>query len=151
MTTETETCEITTKAGETVSVPQKHIVRIIDGIMGFSEFENFALIPQGEDSPFLWLQSVDEPNLAFLTLNPEVFAPEYKPIPSQQDLDCIKVTSVDEAIVQVIVVIPEDPQQMTANLLGPILINSQSGLARQAISQSPAHKIRHRVLPEDKS
>jgi flagellar assembly factor FliW len=149
MTTSETRRKVTTKTGEEVEVPENHIVRIIDGILGFSEYEEYALVPHGEDSPFLWLQSLDQPNLAFLTIDPKIFMPDYKPVIARSELELIELEDLGQAIVQAIIVIPENPSEMTANLLGPIVINAAKRAARQVISQSPHHKIRHFILEQE--
>lgn len=148
MTDQPATRRIKTKGGDEVEILESHVLRVIDGLLGFPDLESYALLPHREDSPFLWLQSLDEPQLAFLTINPCVFVPEYLPRVLAADLESIGLTSLDGSIVLSIVVIPDDPKQMTANLLGPVVINPATKLARQVISQSPDHKIRHYILGE---
>lgn len=140
---------VATKAGGSALVDENHVIRIIDGLVGFSEYENFALIPQANESPFLWLQSMDDPKLAFITIDPRVFAPQYVPAVLGGELKVVGLERIESGIVLAIVVIPEDPRRMTANLLGPVIINPVTRLGRQVISQSPEHSIRHLILPDD--
>lgn len=140
--------QVKLKTGQTVEVPPQHILRIIDGLFGFAGLENYALIPYDAESPFLWLQSLDEGHLAFLTLDPRLFAPDYRPVVLPDDLAAVGLDRLESGIVLVIVVIPDDPKQMTANMMGPVIVNPATRLAKQVISQSPQHKIRHHILGE---
>lgn len=150
MTSEPEkTRSITLRDGGAAEVPEKHILRFPDGLFGFPGMENYAIAPYAEDSPFLWLQSIDEPRLAFLVIDPRFFAPDYVPVIAADELNTVSLKSVEEGIVLTIVVIPEDPKLMTANLMGPLIINPKLRIGRQAISQSPQHLIRHRILGEE--
>jgi flagellar assembly factor FliW len=140
---------IKTKMGRDVEITEKQVVRMLDGLLGFPDAESFALVPHSDESPFLWLQSLDEPGLAFVTLDPRLFKPDYVPDVAPEELALVGLDSVANAIVLVVVVIPEDPQKMTANLQGPLVINPQNRVGRQMISRSSAHPVRHYILGGD--
>ena len=61
--------DVMTKTNGLVSVEEKQLLKFPEGIMGFEEFHNYALI-ESEYEPFIWLQSVDNKNLAFLLVDP---------------------------------------------------------------------------------
>lgn len=143
---ETTTRKIRTRMGVDAEITDRNLVRIIDGLLGFPDFESFALIPHGEESPFLWLQSVEESELAFITIDPRIFQPDYLPDVSPEDLASIGLATVAAAALLTIVVIPDNPERMTANLQGPILINPESHAGRQVISRSAKHRVRHYIL-----
>ena len=48
------------------------------GLLGFPDHTRFALIQTGEENYFFWLQSVDEPNLAFVVTDPSIFFKDYE-------------------------------------------------------------------------
>lgn len=139
---------IETKMGKSVEIKISSIVKVIDGIVGFPDLTEYALIPHGDESPFLWLQSVEEKDLAFITIDPRIFFEGYAPKILESELAAIKLEKVEDAIIQAIVVIPENPQNMTANLLAPIIINASAHLAKQTISQTSEHQIRHKMIPD---
>lgn len=139
---------IRTKGGAEAEIGEEQVLDLPEGLMGFPDFHAFALLPHGEESPFLWLQSLDEPELAFVTMDPRVFVEGYRPDVSASELQFIGLDAVDGAIVLAIVVIPEDPRKMTANLQGPLVINPANRKGVQAISRSPQHKVRHYILGE---
>ena len=93
------------------------------------------------------LQSLTEIDLAFIVIQPDLFAPDYKPALGQEDLDLINLSSVEEALVMTIVTIPNDnPQMMTANLQGPVIINPKTRAAKQCISKNENHPLRKLIL-----
>jgi flagellar assembly factor FliW len=145
-TSETTPRKIKTRLGGEVEITDRNLVRIAEGLLGFPDFEEFALIPHGEESPFLWLQSVDEPELAFITIDPRIFQPDYLPDVAPDDLTAIGLSDIASAALLAIVVIPENPERMTANLQGPVLINPATHLGRQVISRSTKHRVRHYIL-----
>jgi flagellar assembly factor FliW len=129
-------------------VPDERIVTIRDGLFGFGGCERFALIEHGPASPFFWLQSVEDPNLAFVAMSPTLFRPDYVPVLAEEDVADIGVEDVRDALILVLVVIPEDPREMTANLQGPVVIHRKTRTGRQMISTDPTHRTRHRIVEE---
>lgn len=129
-------------------VPEERIVTIRDGLFGFGGHERYALIEHGKESPFFWLQSVDDPNLAFVVMSPTLFRPDYVPVLAADDIADIGIDDVRDALILVLVVIPDDPREMTANLQGPLVIHPRTRLGRQVISADPSHRTRHKVVEE---
>jgi len=144
--TKTMPRKIKMRLGGEVEITNRNLIRIAEGLLGFPDFEEFALIPHGEESPFLWLQSVDEPELAFITIDPRIFQPDYQPDVAPDELAMIGLNAAAAAALLSIVVIPENPERMTANLQGPVLINPENHLGRQVISRSVKHRVRHYIL-----
>ncbi|MBI3394371.1 MAG: flagellar assembly protein FliW [Spirochaetia bacterium] len=141
---------LATKALGKVEVAPGAIIDFPEGLIGFRDFTSFALLNDRDESPFLWLQSTRESSLAFIVVDPSVFVKGgYQPNVSQSDLDILGVPAVSSCDVYSIVTIPQtEPEKMTANLQGPILINRQKRLGRQVISMDDRHIVRARILQE---
>ena len=73
-----------------------------------------------------------------------------KPISIPLNLDALDLEgSADERYLEfAIVTIPEDRQEMTANLQGPIIINKENREGRQCISRNESWNVRHNILEE---
>jgi len=123
------------------------VVKVLGGLIGLSGYENFVIIRYQDDSPFYWLQCVDDPELALVMVSPVLFKPDYDPpvpLSITQDLD---VQAAGELTVFVIVTIPAgSPQDMTANLLGPVVVNPRSRLAKQLVLDDRIYSHRYRVV-----
>jgi hypothetical protein len=76
---------------------------------------------------------VDEPSLAFVIVDPFTFFPDYEVLLSREDLEALEATELGNLAVFSVVVIPENPEDMTANLRGPVLINVEKKIARQVV------------------
>ncbi len=124
--------EVTTKANGVVEVSEKQIVNFPEGILGFEDFHKFALI-NSEYEPFIWLQSLDEKNLAFLLIDPFLISSEYEADIDDESLRKINVTSPEDIVVMTIVTIPSDGSDITANFLGPLVINRKNNQCMQVI------------------
>lgn len=124
--------EIKTKSQGTVSVDEKQIVKIPDGLFGFEDYKNFALV-DSDYPPFVWLQSIDDSNLAFLLIDPFLICSDYEADIDDESLRKIGVETPEDIVVMAIVTIPSNGNEVTANLLGPIVINRQSNICAQVI------------------
>lgn len=137
----------TTRFGE-IEINEDEIIKFPDGVLGFEEITDYIIFEMEEGSPLFWLQAVNEPALAFVLIRPFEFKPNYSLDLSDNDTKALKLGKPEDCDIFAIVVIPEDPQKMTANLQGPIAINTSEKVARQVISTNPRHKIKHMVLEE---
>ncbi|TGK11646.1 flagellar assembly protein FliW [Leptospira fletcheri] len=139
--------EIQSKPFGKIRISERQMIRFPEGLLGFGNYKNFALIEEEEESVFKWLQSVDEVELAFVVIPPSLFKKEYVPVLNLDELSQIGIANVSEALVLVIVTIPnDDPASMTANLQGPILINKTDLTGRQYVSRNENHSVRERIL-----
>jgi len=122
----------TTRFGQ-IRIQTDKIINMPLGVPGFPDQRQFVILEHRQDSPFHWYQSVDEPALAFVITDPFLFKPDYRvDIPKVlTELGWDPDTQLDQLQLYVIVNIPKGrPDQMTANLMGPILVNQ---LTREAV------------------
>ena len=138
----------TTQFGE-IEINEETIINFPAGILGFPNFKKYALIDVDENSPLKWLHSVEEPSLAFVVTDPNLFKPDYSIDAWKRDLEDIVVTDAEDVIVLVLVTVPSEPSKMTANLKGPVLINTKNNMAKQLIVDNPEFDIKYRLLPDD--
>ncbi len=134
-----------------IEIDERQIVEFNDGILGFDYVKKFAIMDSSDKSPFKWLQSMEEPDLAFVIIQPSDFMKEYELVISQVEIEAVGAAGANELLVFAIVTIPADPADMTANLQGPIIINPKKKKGRQAISLSEKYTVKHRILDEIKS
>lgn len=114
-----------------VEIDEERIVRFQEGILGFPDRERFALIQTGPDAVFFWLQSVDDPGLAFVVCDPLAFVPDYQAPVREDDLKRLGMSGVEDC--QVLIIVNKHDGQLTGNLLGPLVIGARSLLARQLV------------------
>ncbi len=129
-----------------IEVEDQSVVNMPEGMLGFAEFKQFVLIQHNQGSPFLWYQAVDEPNLAFVMVDPFTFFPDYEVLLSRDDLDALEAVELGNLAVFSVVVIPENPEDMTANLRGPVLINVDKKIARQVVLNDERYSPHQRIL-----
>ncbi len=136
----------TTRFGA-VEVPDDKVIRFPDGLLGFPEQQRYVLVQNPSGGPFQWLQSVDEPALAFVAAEPGHFFENYAVPASSEELRALCLESMEDAVVLVLLVVPPDPSRITANLQGPLLINPDARVGRQLVLQVPEYTTRHAIFP----
>ncbi|MEM4408312.1 MAG: flagellar assembly protein FliW [Candidatus Caldarchaeum sp.] len=133
----------------TFDCPENCIITIKGGILGFPQMERYVILQHKEGSPFRWLQSVEEPSLAFLVTDPANFRPDYAPELPPAIAEELRLEEHTPRIAYVILTIPPGkPEDMTANLAGPILINTESRVGKQIVLNDERWGTKHRVLSE---
>lgn len=134
-----------------IEVDESKVVKFIDEIPGFQGAKRFVLIPHGEDSPFMWLQSIEVSDLAFAVTDPGLFFNDYCVTIDDEDMDKLGLEkgSEESIIILTVLTIPaNEPQKMTTNLMAPIVINSKSNVAKQVILTDNNYTTKHFVLPQ---
>ncbi len=123
-----------TRFGE-FEVDDDHTITLDDGLLGFPDSHTYVVI-EVEESPYVWLQSAEEPEVAFLAVSPFVFFPDYE---LELDAEAEQALAVaDESQVHVLTLLTvhrdgDEPEQITTNLMGPIVINVETRRARQVV------------------
>ncbi len=139
----------TARFGE-VSVDEERVIQFIEPILGFSDSARYVILDHAEDSPFKWLQSADDPELAFVVTNPKLFGIDYEFALSDETAEHLTLHSAEDALVMTIVNIPqEDPSKMTTNLLGPIVVNQASRKALQVVLHDSGYSTKTRLIPDE--
>ncbi len=129
-----------------VNIESKDVLNFPEGLLGFSDLKNFILLEDPNDEIFAWLQSCDEPAIAFPVLEPELFKADYHALPSRSDFTAIDFQSGDILRAFCIVTIPDDPTLMTANMKAPVVVNLRNRQARQCVLQDNSLAIREPIF-----
>lgn len=110
---------INTRFGE-VEYDPSHLIHFPEGLIGLDQLKNFLVMPNKKKGPLFWIQSIDEPEFAFLVTDPTNFFPDYVVLPDTYEREKLgiddKGTCFALAIVSVSVT-----KEITLNLSGPIL------------------------------
>ena len=123
------------------------IVTFADGLVGFPNLESFVLIQHDDDGQFRWMQSTDFGDIAFLVVDPARYVADYDPAVPDSLAESLSLDEDTPRLVYTIVSIPPGkPEEMTINLAGPIIINTEAGCARQVVLEDERHAIKHRVF-----
>lgn len=128
---------IQTRLGQR-SVSADRIIHFPRGLIGFERLQRFTLLQIKEDSPFLLLQSVDDPQCGLLVADPYSFMDRYEVKVGDSEQKILKLESRENVAVLVTVTIPPGrPENTTLNLSGPIIINTQTRIGLQIPQTDP--------------
>ena len=116
-----------------LSIEKENIITFEQGLLGFEELKQFAIIAVEECLPFEWLVSLEDPMVAFPILNPTFFFSDYKPSLSKDDLVLLDIKKEKDVEMFCIVTLGKKPEDVTLNLKGPILINMKNKMGKQVV------------------
>ncbi len=137
----------TTRFGE-LEVEKKDVITFTEGMLGFEELKEFFVVDPGDQTLILWLQSVQDSEVAFPIIEPRIFKPDYKITLLPIELNSLKLEGLNDASVYTILTIPGDVQQMTANMKAPIIINNKTKNARQIVLQDNKLEVKYEMYNE---
>jgi flagellar assembly factor FliW len=137
----------TTRFG-TVEVRSDKVIHLLGGLLGFPKSQRFVMLDHEKDSPFKWMQSLDEAELAVPITDPKLFFPDYHIKIKRDELAALRVTSAQDLQVLVILSLRPDPSEMTANLKGPIIVHAERLIGRQVVLKEAPFSTRHLLFPE---
>ena len=135
----------------TLDISDEEIVRFPEGLYGFEKETEFTLLPfnPNVESPMEWMQSLKSTHLAFVITDPYLYLPDYKLKLSEEDKKRVELEEDDLFLTRAIVTIPENYFEMTVNLIAPLVINKEKGVAKQFVLTNMDYDTRHYLLPEE--
>lgn len=133
----------TTRFG-TVQIAPERVITLPKGLLGFSGCTRFCLMQPAEDSAFFWLQSLDDPALAFIVTDPALFVPEYSVPIRPEQMGELTLNTLDDA--QVFVICNKIDGTITGNLQGPLVINTVSKIGEQFVLAEKRWTTRHALV-----
>lgn len=120
----------TTRFGR-MEVDDERIIVFPKGLLGFPEHQRYALIQTGEENYFFWLQSLDDPNLAFVITDPGIFFKDYQFALKEETQEELGLT--DMSFAQLFVICNKVGDWLTGNLQGPLVVNAQNRAGHQVV------------------
>ena len=138
----------TTRFGA-ITIDEQKIITMPFGMLGFPDEKRYVIVQHKENSPFFWYQSMDDPALAFVITSPFFFVPDYA-VSLGDAINQMSWDDGDKVELYVVVNIPNgSPDKMTANLIGPILVNTENYQAVQMVVTESPYSHRFPLLKEN--
>lgn len=131
---------------QVLQVDEKDVISFANGLVGFSEWRRFVLLEDPDEAPIGILQCLDDAAISFLVTDPWYVHNDYRPNLRPEDFDDLGLRKLEDGRVLCILAAKEGPVLVTANLLGPIVINPQTRSAKQVILQDSSYSAQHPVL-----
>jgi flagellar assembly factor FliW len=127
-----------TRFGE-IEISPESVLEFPTGLIGLGG-SRYALLARSEDAAFIWLHSLDDPDLAIPVTNPWRFFTDYEVELSDEEADRIGISAADQTSVYVTVRAAAVLEDFCANLRAPILV--AHGQGHQIINQAPDSPVR---------
>ena len=128
-----------------VELPDEAVVEFPSGLIGLRG-HRYALLPHGPDGVFVWLHSMEDPDLALPVTRPWGFFPSYEVELSDSEAERIGVSDPADAEVYVTVRAAEEAENFSANLRAPIIIANGRGF--QVINEADDAPVRAPLFPQ---
>jgi len=132
----------TPRFGE-LTVPEEKAFFFPEGLIGFPSLRRFVILDY-KDTELQWLQSVDEPDIAFMVINPFLLTNEYQfelPEPARVFLE-----AEDPSEVVTLVILRVEDGKVIANFQGPLVINSRTRKGLQLVLEDNSVNRLNRIL-----
>ena len=148
--------EIATTRFGIVHAREDQVIDVPSGILGFPEDRRYILFNHQEGSPFWWFQSLDHGALAFVLIDPFLIKPDYELQMSPEDTLLLQFDKDEGGLskiqpMAIVSISREEPRVITANLLGPVVINLMKRVAKQVVLDRQNYSHRFPVpLTKDK-
>ncbi len=123
--------KIQSRFGE-IEYDPENTLQFPEGLIGFEDLRNFVVMPNEKEGPLFWIQSVDDPQVAFILTDPTGFYYDYKVVPDGRERQKLGIDDDSECLIVSVVSVPAD-RKITLNLAAPILFAPKTNRALQVI------------------
>ncbi len=139
----------TLKFGE-IEVEDSRVFEFVLPIIGFDDLKKFIIVEPNKETLFKWLQSVEEPSLAFPIISVAALDYDYSIDLSDSVINSLGITNAESLLVMNITSIPQDnPRGTTINLLAPLIFNLDNQHAGQIVLSGSGYDISYPMFKKD--
>ena len=131
----------TVRFGE-IEIEEDRIFNFVMPIIGFDMLHKFIILDPNKETLFKWLQSIEDPSLAFPIISVSALELEYAIDLPDNIVEKLDITNVESLLVMNITSIPQDnPNGTTINLLAPLIFNLDNQSAAQVVLSGSGYDI----------
>lgn len=103
-----------------------------EGLVGFENLRHFVVMPNEKEGPLFWIQSVEDPQVAFILTDPTNFYYDYKVVPDGRERQKLGIDDDGECHTVSVVTVSSE-RKVKLNLAAPILFAPSTDKALQVI------------------
>ena len=138
----------TSRFGE-LDVDESQLFTFPMGILGFATLKSYLIIELEAQHPLKWLQSVEDPSTAFILADPLLFYPGYCAEIKRSELNPIDPSDDSDLILSVMMTVPPEMRELSANLCAPLIFNLANRRGMQYVLNDRKYPIKHFLFKED--
>lgn len=124
-----------------IEFDSSNIIHFPEGLIGFEELRNFVVMPNRQEGPLFWIQSVEDKDVAFLLTDPQNFFLDYAVSPDRNEQGKLQVEKIEDCYALAVVTLQPD-KSVTLNLAAPVIFSPQSNRALQVILEGAPYNTR---------
>jgi len=129
--------KIITRFGE-VEYHRENLLHFPSGLIGLPNLRHFIVMPNKKQGPLFWIQSIDDPDMAFVLTDPTNFFLDYHFKPDTSERQILHMEENDDCYILTVVTVPQD-QKITLNLAAPIFFAPKTNRAIQVILEGTSY------------
>lgn len=127
-----------------MDIDEQNIIKFRPGLLAFEDLSDYVLIDIAENRDFKWLQSIQEPGLSFLLVDPFIANPEYRVELQAEMMAKLNIAKAEDVLIYTIVTVPAGGlQEATTNLVGPLVINWREKRGVQAVLEKDDLEVKY--------
>lgn len=115
------------------------------GILGFEDIKKYVFLINEKVEPFIFMHAIDDTNLSFICIEAFLIMPDYNFILSDENIKFLNVKNAGELMVLNIVTVRKKVEDITANLMSPLIINIKNSLAMQVVLDDQAYPVKFNI------
>ncbi|KXS41262.1 MAG: hypothetical protein AWU54_1691 [Candidatus Frackibacter sp. T328-2] len=139
----------TTRFGK-IEIDSDEVISFKQGLYGFKDNKEFILL-MDDETPFFWLQAIDNRDLAFVVTEPWNYCEDYEFDLDNEVKKELKIEKKQDVLVVNIVVVPDNLQDMTMNLKAPVIINKNEQIAKQVILDDDDYSVKYKLFNDEEN
>lgn len=140
--------QISTARFGVVEVDINKVISFKDGLPGLEEYRQFVILQVEESYPIVWMQAIEDQAVCLPVMDSFMTVPEYTFNISDEDVTELELDGPENLHVLSVLVIPENLEGVTMNMAAPIIINMETGQAKQIILNGGEYNVRYPVFNE---
>ncbi len=129
---------------------EKGQIHLPYGLIGLPEMQRFEISPIPGSWPLLSIRSAGSEEFRLIVIEPNTLIAGYDLEISDDDAELLRIKSGEDALIYNIVTIHSlEPQHITVNLVGPIVVNRHTAIGKQVIIANFEHySAQHSLIDE---
>ena len=143
----------TTRFGD-LNVDETQSMEFPEGLPGFEDCRRFVPFEHAECAGLMFLQSMERPDLCFLTLPVRSLRPDYCLLLTPEDSELLglpagRTPQIGTEVAAMALLSLREGQPPTANLLSPIVVRVATGRAVQSVRPDNRYGCREPLVSEE--
>lgn len=131
-----------------ITIDDDKVIKFQGGIVGFPNLTDFALMHDSERTDgkgLSFLVSLQEPAFSMPVMDPLLVKKDYNPTVEDDLLIPLGKLEQDDMLVLVTVTVPHKIEEMTVNLMAPIVVNATTRRAAQVILNDGDYPVKYPI------